>query len=74
MLGASGAAAWPHASRPRPADASWIAVLLLGKRDGRDLVGFHFGPKDAGIPPARTIEYRFGEDDPDRMPADEVIE
>jgi hypothetical protein len=32
-LAAIAAAAWSLASRPRPADASLIGVLLLGKRD-----------------------------------------
>ena len=60
-------AAWPVPGRGQ--QPAVIGLLLFGKPAGYDLSGFHQGLKDAGFVEGQnlTIEYRFGNDDPDRL-------
>ena len=63
------AAAWPLAARAQQA-MPVIGVLQAGTPTSYDLSGFRRGLKEAGFVEALnlTIEYRFANDDPDRLP------
>jgi putative tryptophan/tyrosine transport system substrate-binding protein len=64
------AAAWPAAARAQQTALPGIGLLQLGTASSYDLSGFRRGLNEAGLVEGKTvtIEYRFANDDPDRLP------
>ena len=63
-------AAWPLAARAQQSAMPVIGVLQAGTPTSYDLSGFRRGLKEAGFVEGLNlaIEYRFANDDPDRLP------
>jgi putative tryptophan/tyrosine transport system substrate-binding protein len=64
------AATWSLAARAQQPERPVIGVLQIGASSSYDLSGFRQGLKDAGYVDGEnlTIEYRFANDDPARLP------
>ena len=62
--------AWPLVARAQQPDKPVIGLLAIGTSSAWNLAGFRQGLKDAGYVEGQnlTIEYRFANDDPARLP------
>ena len=70
FIGLAGAVAWPLVARAQQPDKPVIGLLAIGTSSAWNLAGFRQGLKDAGYVEGQnlTIEYRFANDDPARLP------